>query len=106
MWLTYERSARKCWDRALAPGGKLLISVSLSLPDTRRSRLSKADSPPESASYSPVGRSEKVTEFGGIGSSMALMMNSWIDNVLCFTVLRRLVKGLIFPASVCPSTIP
>jgi hypothetical protein len=40
---------------------------------------------------------EKVTIFGGLGSTVVLMLNTRVDNVLCFTWARRLTKRLIFP---------
>ena len=35
--------------------------------------------------------------FGGIGSTLVLLANTWIDNALSFTLSKRLVKGLLFP---------
>jgi SAM-dependent methyltransferase len=83
-------------DRVLAPGGKLLISVPFLYPihdvhDYRRL------TPAGVAELFPGWPIEKVTIFGGLGSTLALFLNTWIDNTLCFTFSRRLVKGLIFP---------
>jgi SAM-dependent methyltransferase len=83
-------------DRVLAPGGKLLVSVPFIYPvhdvhDYRRL------TPSGVAQLFPAWAIEKVTTFGGLGSTVVLLLNTWVDNVLCFTLARRLVKGLIFP---------
>jgi SAM-dependent methyltransferase len=83
-------------DRVLAPGGKLLVSVPFLYPihdndDYRRL------TPAGVSQLFPCWPIEKVTTFGGIGSTLALLLNTWIDNVLCFTLPRRVVKGIIFP---------
>jgi SAM-dependent methyltransferase len=83
-------------DRVLAPGGKLLLSVPLLYPvhDTHDYRRL---TPTGVAQLFPGWQIEKVAIFGGIGSTVALLLNTWPDNVLCFTFTRRLVKALIFP---------
>jgi SAM-dependent methyltransferase len=83
-------------DRVLAPGGKLLVSVPFIYPihDTHDYRRL---TPAGIAQLFPGWPIEKVTMMGGLGSTFALLMNTWIDNVLCFTFSRRFVKGLIFP---------
>jgi SAM-dependent methyltransferase len=83
-------------DRVLAPGGKLLLSVPFLYPihdihDYRRL------TPAGIAQLFPRWRIEKVAIFGGIGSTLVLLLNTWVDNVLCFTLSRRVLKGLIFP---------
>jgi SAM-dependent methyltransferase len=83
-------------DRVLAPGGQLLLSVPLLYPihDTHDYRRL---TPAGVAQLFPDWQIEKVTIFGGIGSTVALLLNTFPDNVLCFTLSRRLVKALIFP---------
>jgi SAM-dependent methyltransferase len=83
-------------DRVLAPGGKLLITVPFLFPIHDVHDYQRL-TPAGVGRLFPGWAMERVTTFGGVGSSLALLMNSWIDNVLCFTLLRRLVKGLIFP---------
>ena len=83
-------------DRVLAPGGKLLISVPFLYPihdvdDYRRL------TPAGVAQLFPDWHIEKVTMFGGIGSTLVLLLNTWVDNALSLTLSKRLVKGLIFP---------
>jgi SAM-dependent methyltransferase len=83
-------------DRVLAPGGKLLVSVPFLYPihdihDYRRL------TPAGVAQLFPCWPIEKVAIFGGIGSTLVLFLSSWIDNTLCLTWPRRLLKGFIFP---------
>jgi SAM-dependent methyltransferase len=83
-------------NRVMAPGGMLLVSVPFIYPihdlnDYRRL------TPTGIAQLFPAWAIEKVTMFGGLGSSVVLLLNTWVDNVLCFTLGRRLVKGLVFP---------
>ena len=82
--------------RVLAPGGELMLSVPFLYPihdihDYRRL------TPAGVAQLFPGCQIEKVMIFGGIGSTLVLLVNTWIDNALSFTLSKRLVKGLIFP---------
>jgi SAM-dependent methyltransferase len=83
-------------DRVLAPGGKLLVSVPFIYPihdihDYRRL------TPAGVAQLFPGWPIEKVAMFGGFGSTVALLLNTWPDYVFCFTFSRRLVKAIILP---------
>ncbi len=82
--------------RVLAPGGELLLSVPFLYPihdnhDYRRL------TPAGVAQLFAGWRIESVTTFGGIGSTLALLANTWVDNALSLTWPKRLVKRLIFP---------
>ena len=79
----------------LAPGGKLR-SVPFIYP-IHDARDYRRLTPTGIAQLFPAWAIEKVTMFGGLGLTVVLMLNTWVDNVLCFTLARRLTKGLIFP---------
>jgi len=94
--LTGDPGQREEIDRVLAPGGKLLISVPFLYPihdidDYRRL------TPAGVAQLFPGWHVDKVAIFGGIGSTLVLLLTTWIDNALSLTPPKRLVKGLIFP---------
>jgi SAM-dependent methyltransferase len=83
-------------DRVLAPGGRLLLSVPFIYP-IHDSHDYRRLSPAGVAQFFPGCQVEKVRRLGGIGSTIVLLFNTWIDQTLCFTFPRRLLKGLIFP---------
>jgi SAM-dependent methyltransferase len=82
--------------RVLVPGGTLLLSVPFLYPihdvdDYRRL------SPAGMAQFFPGWQLEEVKRLGGLGSTMVLLWNTWIENTLCRTSARRALKGLLFP---------
>lgn len=82
-------------DRVLADGGSLLVSVPFIYPvhdahDYRRL------TPDGVARLFPRMTLEHAARLGGVGSTVAVLMNTWIDAALSFTFARRALKGLIF----------